>query len=321
MTRSLELKDPAPELAELRARFEAGALSKLEYNGEMWNVHRRLFEYSRFLDRTNVAAINISEDGVVFQLRNPSITMRCTPGDQRHVAMTNFNFGQYESHEFDAVACLAKACGVIFDIGANTGFYSLALGKRFPASTIYAFEPIPATYGELVRNLELNDVNNVITHNFGLSDRCSAQPFYFDASVPGATSGAPLGPEFGPTETLICSVRTIDAFVDNCGVRPDLIKCDVEGGELRVFEGATGLFESCTPMIFAEMLRKWSARFGYHPNTLMSFFRDRGYECFVLRDGMLQAFAEMTEDTIETNFFFLHTKRHLEMVRFLGILK
>jgi hypothetical protein len=28
----------------------------------------------------------------------------------------------------------------------------------------------------------------------------------------------------------------------------------------------------------------------------------------------------MTESTVETNFFFLHIQRHLEMVRFLGLL-
>jgi hypothetical protein len=74
-------------------------------------------------------------------------------------------------------------------------------------------------------------------------------------------------------------------------------------------------------MVFTEMLRKWSKRFGYHPNEIIALFQQFGYHCFVLSEGILQPFLEMTEQTVETNFFFLHAERHLEMVRFLGLRK
>jgi FkbM family methyltransferase len=315
-----DLSFVVPELAALRSEYHSGRLSKLAYNGKMWDIHQRLFEYSRFLRDTNVAAIEIDDEDVIFRLRDPQIRLRCTPLDQRHVAITNFNFSQYEACELDAVMRLAKVCSTLFDIGANTGFYSIALGQRFPHAVVHAFEPIPATFQELEHNLTINGVRNVVTHNMGLSDRACDEPFYFDVTVPGATSGAPLGPEFGQTQTLTCPVDTIDNIVERSGIVPDFIKCDVEGGELRVFLGAVRLFERSAPIIFTEMLRKWSARFGYHPNEIIAFFRERGYECFVLSDQLLQPFRAMTEDTVETNFFFLHTKRHFEMVRFLGLL-
>ncbi len=320
MTPRVELPIATADLATLRSDFEAGLLTKLAYNGEMWNNHQRLFDYARFLPGTNVEAIEITEDAVVFRLRDPKILLRCTPSDQRHVAITSFNFGQYELHDFRVVMRLAKACSVIVDIGANTGFYSIALGQRYPYAQIVAFEPIPATYGELVRNLTLNGITNVSTYNVGLSDRTSDEPFYFDVTVPGATSGAPLGPEFGPTQTLICPVQSLDAFVERTGTAPDFIKCDVEGGELRVFRGAADTLARFKPIVFTEMLRKWSARFGYHPNEMMDFFRSYGYDCFVVNGAVLAPFAQMTEETIETNFFFLHRQRHLEMVRFFGLL-
>jgi hypothetical protein len=59
------------------------------------------------------------------------------------------------------------------------------------------------------------------------------------------------------------------------------------------------------------MLRKWAQRFNYHPNDLMAFLSSLGYECFVLREGELQPFLEMTEETVETNFFFMHPDRRL----------
>jgi FkbM family methyltransferase len=216
---------------------------------------------------------------------------------------------------------LAKVCSTIFDIGANVGFYSIAIGQRFPCSKIMAFEPIPVTYQELHRNLALNSVNNVSAFNLGLSDRSYDAPFFFDPTVSGAASGAPLGPEYPVTESLTCPVETLDTFVDRTGVVPDFIKCDVEGGELAVFRGGAKLFERSKPIVFTEMLRKWSARFAYHPNDIIALFKDFGYECFVLSGGTLHGFSQMDESTVETNFFFLHRERHLEMVRFLGLLK
>jgi FkbM family methyltransferase len=309
------------DLAVLRDQYEGGALNKVAYSRKIWSMHQRLFEYSEFLASTNVSAIEINGEGVIFQLRDPNLKLWCTPQDRGHVAITNLNFRKYESEEMRAVVQLAAVCGTMFDIGANVGLYSIALGQRFPSSRIMAFEPVPATYRELCRNLALNSIGNVTTFNLGLSDRCCDAPFFFDPTVSGAAAGAPLGPEYPITESLTCPVESLDAFVDRTGVAPDLIKCDVEGGELAVFRGAAKLFERRKPIVFTEMLRKWSARFGYHPNDIIALFRNFGYECFVLSGGMLRGFPEMDENTVETNFFFLHTQRHQEMVRFLGLLK
>jgi FkbM family methyltransferase len=315
------LSNQPSDLARLRARYEAGEFSKGAYSREIWPLHERLFEYSRFLSDTNVDAIEINREGVFVTLRHPHLKLWCGRRDQRHVAIANLNFGNYEKDETDAVLRIAKVCSTIFDIGANVGFYSIALGKLFPNSRIMAFEPIPDTFRELERNLQLNGVNNVTAFNLGLSSDSRDAQFFFDPTVSGAASGSPLGPEFSTTESLVCPVETLDDLVDRTGIAPDFIKCDVEGGELLVFRGGRKLFEQSKPIVFTEMLRKWAARFHYHPNDIIAFFRDLGYECFVLSGGMFQSFAEMNEETVETNFFFLHSRRHLEMVRFLGLLK
>jgi len=313
-------EDPSQNLDKLRVSYESGVLGKQDYSREIWKIHRRLFDYPSFLRSSNVETIEINEEGVLVSLRDPQLKLWCTPQDRGHVAIASLNFRQYESAELEAIMLLAKACRTIFDIGANVGLYSIAVGRNFPRSRVISFEPIPSTYRELLRNLAINHVENVTAYNIGLSDHSSDAPFFFDGTYSAAASGEPLGPEFGPTETLVCPVETLDDFVDRTGVSPDLIKCDVEGGELQVFRGGKKLFERLKPIIFTEMLRKWSKRFGYHPNDIIAFFQQFGYQCYVLSDGFLRPFPEMTEHTVETNFFFLHTERHLQMVRFLGLL-
>lgn len=61
------------------------------------------------------------------------------------------------------------------------------------------------------------------------------------------------------------------------------------------------------------MLRKWSARFDYHPNEIIELFAGLGYRCFVTEGGKLRKFAKMNDETKETNFF-LHEVAHAAQV-------
>lgn len=69
--------------------------------------------------------------------------------------------------------------GVIYDIGASDGTYSIALANKFPEATIHAFEPNPMEHEKMQKNLAINpDCSNVITHEFGLSDEAGESTFY-----------------------------------------------------------------------------------------------------------------------------------------------
>ena len=62
------------------------------------------------------------------------------------------------------------------------------------------------------------------------------------------------------------------------------------------------------------MLRKWSAKFGYHPNDIIEFFNKLGYQCFAIQNGNLINFDKVDEETIETNYFFLHKEKHQKII-------
>ena len=56
----------------------------------------------------------------------------------------------------------------------------------------------------------------------------------------------------------------------------------------------------------AELLRKWSREFGYHPNDVIDLFAAKGYGCYVIAEGALAPFGRVTDETRETNYFFIH---------------
>ena len=94
----------------------------------------------------------------------------------------------------------------------------------------------------------------------------------------------------------------------------DFLKCDVEGGELLVFKGAAKVISRDVPIIFSEMLRKWTAKFNYHPNDIIDFLSAFGYHCFVLSEGKIRRFTVVDEGTKETNYLFLHPQKHAEKI-------
>ena len=310
-------------LSELRVGFEAGSLNKQDFVAAAFQFHRHLIDYPAYLVGTNIASIEIVEAGVAVRFHSPAIRMWCKPGEARHTALTCLDFRDYESQELAAMMRLADVCldgcKTFLDIGANVGFYSMAMALARPAAAIHAFEPVPATFVELQRNLVLNALDSVHAHNVGLSDIPGELTFYFDPSVSGATSSAPLGAGF-TTSQVKCPVDTLDAFAASAGLSPDLIKCDVEGAELKVFLGARATLSRCRPLVFSEMLRKWSARFLYHPNDLIDFFHQLGYACYSIDGAKLARLDTMTDDTRETNFFFLHRETHLPKARAAGLI-
>ena len=93
------------------------------------------------------------------------------------------------------------------------------------------------------------------------------------------------------------------------------MKIDVEGNEKFVLEGGADVLEKYRPLVYAELLRKHAKRFGYHPNEVLRMMEGLGYRCFTFTEGHLCPFAEMTEETEETNFFFLHEQRHADILQ------
>jgi hypothetical protein len=109
---------------------------------------------------------------------------------------------------------------------------------------------------------------------------------------------------------------TFDEYAEtNKMTKIDFMKCDVEGAELFVFQGAKKSLEKYKPIVFGELLRKWAAKFGYHPNEIFDIFHNFGYTAFYVENKKLVKIAKIDDDTIPTNFFFLHNEKHAAKIK------
>ncbi|MBF0525972.1 MAG: FkbM family methyltransferase [Deltaproteobacteria bacterium] len=301
-------------LKELSLAYKAGSLSKPEYIDRMHAVHAVWFDYAELLKATDIAAIEITGDAVTMTTRRRGLKLAVDPYDARLIPIEILNFGSYETEELRLVEALITDNSVILDIGANIGWYSLNLSLGRPKITIHAFEPIPGTYAYLTKNLKANGITRVTPHNFGFSNKNAVETFYFYPAGSGNASAANLTGRDDVME-IKCRVQRLDDFVQAENLTVDFIKCDVEGAELFVFEGGLQTLTTQKPVVFTEMLRKWSAGFGYHPNQLIELFKKIGYGCYIIRHDRLAPFESMDEHTQETNFIFLHPDQHRDKIR------
>ncbi|MCF2164667.1 MULTISPECIES: FkbM family methyltransferase [Halobacterium] len=126
---------------------------------------------------------------------------------------------------------------VIYDIGANTGLYSLFAAKMCPQGTVAAFEPYPPNVRILQQDITRNNLENVEVIEFALSNSVGeiefSQPESDDIGY-GSSSIDTDGTEGGIT----IPTTTGNALVASGEIpSPNIVKIDVEGAESLVLEG------------------------------------------------------------------------------------
>lgn len=295
--------------------FHSKIIDKPTFIKTMYECHHsKLFDYADYLLNTNIKNIEIEDGRVIMTTRDKGIKIECAHGDYRIAPIEILNFSDYEKDESEMMGNLVKDGDVVFDIGANIGWYSINLAASRRKSRFFCFEPIPKTFRSLTRNLELNHMFNVIPYNFGLSNKEGEFTFYYYPEGSGNASSVNLTKRTD-VEEVSCQIKTLDGLNDEINLPIDFIKCDVEGAELLVFQGGQKTISKHKPIVFSEILRKWSEKFNYDPNDIFKLFRDIGYEAYMANGSILKSFREMTKETIETNFFFLHADKHRHLIK------
>ncbi len=183
------------------------------------------------------------------------------------------------------------------DVGANIGFFSLLMARLVGArGHVTAFEPGPANFRFLERNLALHGMDNVRALQLAAGSRQETRPLRVDRAGTKNSFFAGRG-----SRAVDVQVTTIDAAVE----RADFVKIDVEGAELEVLAGMDKTLASgCR-----SMLVEWNPRLlilaGHSPDALPRALARHGFALTVLdqiRDveGVLEA---LERGSLEPNWY------------------
>lgn len=152
------------------------------------------------------------------------------------------------SYEFDKQKAFAQICEpghVVYDIGANVGFYSLLAAQLIGRDGhVYAFEPLPRNLEYLHRHMTLNHFEKRVTiQDMAISNETCVSHF-----AEGISHEMGRLSEKGGIEV---HVNSLDRLLVELNLRPpDLIKIDVEGGEYEVLLGAEATLRDYSPTLF-----------------------------------------------------------------------
>jgi FkbM family methyltransferase len=149
----------------------------------------------------------------------------------------------------------------VLDIGVSVGIFSILMSRCVgPSGKVFSFEPNPDVHPQLKEMLNANSARNVEIVPFAIADKPGELDFLriVASNVRREASSLKI---HETTEELSSEAReiirvpvtTVDIFVKQCGIIPNMMKIDVEGADLEAITGAEQTIRVHHPVIQLEL--------------------------------------------------------------------
>jgi len=165
----------------------------------------------------------------------------------------------------------------ILDIGAQFGYFSLIAAKQAgQEGRVYAFEPAPANFQLLNRNIQMNGYTDIILAvQKGVGNRHTKEPLYL---YEGCDSpGMHCHTQRSLKETISIECVTIDEFLGGSPV--DVVKMDIEGNEPYALEGMKQtVLKNHNIIMFIEVNPILLSRAGVKPEDFLGQLESLGFD-------------------------------------------
>lgn len=220
-----------------------------------------------------------------------------------------YSMGTWEEKSIVTLRHLLPPGGTAVDIGAHIGFMTFHMAEQVgQQGRVIAFEPSTWSFERLQANAELNDQPQVRLERLGLSHR---QEVLEDVLVPYSY---PLVGErpWGRDTVSLCPLD--EYFKQNPIERLDLLKCDTDGWEVEVFEGASETLSKFCPDILFEINPRGLSERNQSMNRLIELVSDLGYtlhhEVSLAPYSNLDAMAaQVSKTNLDWSVVALHPER------------
>jgi FkbM family methyltransferase len=207
----------------------------------------------------------------------PGVKVDLLPTDFMHAEIA-FS-GCYEIELTERMQALARSGGVLVDVGANVGYFSLIWAAQNPANTVIAFEAAPRPRALLAGNVARNGLaDRIAIHAFALG--AANGVMHFDPGPETLTGWGGLSLA-GDGNTIEVEVRRLDEVLQHTPI--DLLKIDVEGADTLVLYGAERLLAArLIKAIVYEQNYPRMQQLGIEPAAAAEFLSRLGYKASAL---------------------------------------
>lgn len=220
--------------------------------------------------------------------------------------------GRYETRDAEFLSRCVRPTDVCFDIGANTGYYTMLMARIALRGEIHSFEPVRINWHLLGGGVELNRLANVVNNNSAAG--AEEGEMSFSQSTDGAYSSLVAVGRRPELSQIKVRVETIDAYLAKRGLpRIDVMKIDVEGAEALVLQGGRNLLQSPERQPRVAMIELNSENlkaYGSSIDRIVSTMSTFGYSALVvLPDGALADYRQAHHDIHQNVFFVTESAR------------
>ena len=161
-------------------------------------------------------------------------------------------FGDY--HELNTIRKLSENNKILFlDCGCNYGFYSFYAASLKKDNFIISIEASKKTSEEFLKNLELNNYNNIDFKNYAVSDLDNSDIEFNESENDWESSQSHSN--FKSFSTSNVKSIKIDTLIKNYNYEHyvPIIKLDIEGSEINAILGGLEFIEKNSPLIIIEI--------------------------------------------------------------------
>jgi FkbM family methyltransferase len=196
--------------------------------------------------------------------------------------------GSYEPEVTTLLEGLALKSGVIVNVGANVGFYSIYLARAFPSALrVIAVEPNPEAFRQLRVNIERNNLSlRIEALQMCIGDSAGEIELSIIEGMPEYSSIGGIAHPSVADRTQIrvrVPIRPLASLLRDDPVC--LIFVDTEGAEELVFRGARDVLMRDKPVLLFECSNTLLRKFGSSTRELESTLNGFGY---VVKNALCQ---------------------------------
>lgn len=203
---------------------------------------------------------------------DPIVVSEMKDGTRMHVDLStkteriSFYTGKYDSRFIGVIKSLFNVDSCFLDVGANIGFYTIALGNHIKEKNakgkVISFEPFEGNYNRLTDNVKLNSLESFCFLNpYGLSNKVMEtqitlrEDFKHGSNTGNAAIQTSKDMDKG-FKLFPIKLKDLDEVwtndFKNLG-NIDMIKMDIEGHEDFCLEGGKNTIEKHRPTILMEV--------------------------------------------------------------------
>ena len=201
------------------------------------------------------------------------------PTADRWLALQLHRWGLMGREERRFLAAHIQPGMTVLDIGANQGLYGLFFARLAgPAGQVVSFEPDDLLYSALRENVDHNEPGTVRTHHLALGSRAGDMILHRSLFNSGDNRLASEAEDTTRREAVNIRVERVDRVL--AGQRVNFVKMDVQGWELEVLRGMSGLLDDPQNARLAIYFEFWPQGLrdaGSEPTEILDFLDARGF--------------------------------------------